>query len=279
MTLKRLTQIATSALIQAASLPAELLTLRMRARAAEHLAEGTLTTVETDRGPIRFFCPSPLLVSRAENLLTKEPDTIHWIDSFPDNCVFWDVGANVGVYSLYAAAKRNARVLSFEPSAANFYVLSRNIELNAFGERVSAYCVALSGVSELGVLNMTSSAMGSALSQFGHPGEMSRYTAPRTSGCAHAMIGFAMDDFVDEFQPSFPSHLKMDVDGLEWAILQGARATLRDLRLRSLMVELTLSDKNERDLAVALLADCGFRLVSVGDIQGTESEQAANHLF
>src|SRR5437899_270642 len=120
MPFQRLTQIATSALIRAASLPVALMTLRGRARATERLSERMLTTVETVRGPIRFFCPAPLLVSRAQNLMTKEPDTIHWIESFPDHCVFWDVGANVGVYSLYAAASHTVCVLSFEPMAANF---------------------------------------------------------------------------------------------------------------------------------------------------------------
>jgi hypothetical protein len=71
----------------------------------------------------------------------------------------------------------------------------------------------------------------------------------------------------------------MDVDGLEWPILQGAVKTLRDLRLRSAMVELSLTNHEERDRAMKHLADSGLRFVAHGDAQGTETDRAANHLF
>lgn len=279
MALKRLSDMATNSIRKAASLPVELLTFQERARAVEHLSQSMQTTVDTTRGPIRFFCPSPLLAMRAKTLLTKEPDTIRWIDTFEASCVVWDVGANVGVYSLYAAASPTVSVLSFEPLAANFHVLSRNIQLNDFAERVTAYCVALSGATELGVLNIASPAMGSALTQFGHLGEMSPYCPKDTEGSAHGMIGFSIDDFISQFHPPFPNHLKMDVDGLEFVILQGAKQTLRDSRLRSLMVELSMSREDEREQAIALLQGCGFNLVSVGDGQSTEAGEGANHLF
>lgn len=277
--LRRFTAKAKRLTGRAVTTPLAWLDTGTQAEVLEGLTEQMHVTVETPLGPIRFFAPTPLLVERAKGMLAKETDTIRWIGGFPKEAVFWDIGANVGVYSLYAAAKPGVSVLSFEPLAANFYVLSRNIDLNGFGERVIAYCVALSGATELGVLNMATSAMGASLSQFGRPGEMSRYCAQDTDGCAHGMIGFSIDDFIRQFHPPFPNHLKMDVDGLEWTILQGARSTLRDSRLRSLMVELTLSDKNEHDLAVALLEDSGFRFVSRGDTQGTGVEEAANHLF
>jgi hypothetical protein len=71
----------------------------------------------------------------------------------------------------------------------------------------------------------------------------------------------------------------MDVDGLEWSILQGATRTLGDSRLRAAMVELSLSNPGERDQAIALLQTVGLSLVSQGETQGTETGKAANHLF
>ena len=42
---------------------------------------------------------------RVRTILDKEPDTIEWIDNFSidnnDNFIFWDIGANIGLYSLY----------------------------------------------------------------------------------------------------------------------------------------------------------------------------------
>jgi FkbM family methyltransferase len=277
--LRRLKSMSRGVTRRLAMAPLQLVTGRLRAEAIEVLSERMVTTIETTKGRIRFFSASPLLAARAQNLLTKEPDMISWIDRFPDGSVFWDVGANVGVFSLYAAATRNLSVLSFEPLAANFHVLAKNIQLNGFSERVTAYCVALAGATELGVLNMESAAMGAALSHFGQPGEMSRYCSRGTDGYVHGMLGFRVDDFIDQFHPPFPNYLKMDVDGLEWAILQGAKSTLRDTRLRAVMAELSLSDQEERDQAVSLLEASGLSFVSHGDIQGTEEGKAANHLF
>lgn len=277
--LRRIAQSASERLMRAASLPVGLLNFQARARAVERLSDNMITTIATGVGPIRFYCPAQLPAGRAENLLSKEPETIRWIDSFSNGSVFWDVGANVGVYSLYAAAAHQLSVLSFEPLAANFHVLSRNVELNAFGSRVTAYCVALSGATGLGVLNMASSAMGAALSQFGKPGDMSPYCSDHTICSMHGMIGFSIDDFINQFQPPFPTYMKVDVDGLELTILRGGKRTLRNPNLRSLMVELSISNKNELDQAVALLKECGFFLNSVGAPQGTEAGVGANHLF
>ena len=202
---------------------------------------------------------------------------IQWIDGLEEGAVLWDIGANVGVFSLYAASRRKARVLAFEPSAANFYVLSRNIQINGLNT-VAAYCVALAGVTELGVLNLGSAELGAALSQFGKAGELSRYLT-RGEATGHGMVGFTVDEFIQRFNPPFPEHLKMDVDGLEWPILQGATKTLADSRLRSAMIELSLTDKAERDCALELLDGCGLRFVSHGEAQGTVTERAANHLF
>jgi hypothetical protein len=117
-----------------------------------------------------------------------------------------------------------------------------------------------------------------AINQFGRAGESSPFWegAP---GATHGMVGFTVDDFVARFDPPFPNHVKLDVDGLELAILQGAAATLRDLRLLSVTAELTLNDSGQRDAAIRLLADCGLRLASTGAVQGEGTLKAANHRF
>jgi hypothetical protein len=90
---------------------------------------------------------------------------------------------------------------------------------------------------------------------------------------------FTIDDFIRLFHPLFPTRLKLDVDGLEWQILQGSTQTLRDPRLRSIVVELSLSDQAERDHAMAWLSDAGFELVRQRERQETGRESAANHFF
>ena len=117
------------------------------------------------------------------------------------------------------------------------------------------------------------------MSQFGQPGEISRYCEGQTQAAIHGAIGFSIDDFIARFDPPFPNYLKMDVDGLELPILQGAHGTLRDPRLQSMIIELSVSNNDENRIAQSLLEEAGFRLVSRGATQGTQTDWAANHLF
>ena len=43
----------------------------------------------------------------------KEEDTIKWIDEFEDNKVFYDIGANVGTFSVYASLKKKSKSIFF----------------------------------------------------------------------------------------------------------------------------------------------------------------------
>jgi FkbM family methyltransferase len=250
-----------------------------RAEILEALVEDMISMIPVDGARIALYTPFPGLIFRAESLLTKETDTIAWIDGFKAGSVFWDIGANVGVYSLYAAMKQHAFVVAFEPASANFYALTRNIHLNGLDDRINAYCVAFSSTTGLGVITLDSEAMGAASNQFGKAGEASRYSVQSSLKSMQSMLGFAIDDFIEQFGPPFPNHLKVDVDGLELAILSGASATLLDSRLQSVLVELSVTLKKETHLAVSVLQKAGFEFLSRGEIQGTGRHKAANHLF
>ncbi len=118
-----------------------------------------------------------------------------------------------------------------------------------------------------------------SLSQFGKPGERSPWAEVQDQTANHGAIGFSIDDFVARFNPPFPTHVKIDVDGIELPILQGAPGLLRDPRLKSVLVELNLSDPEERRQAVSLIEEAGLRLASQGEIQETATARGANHLF
>lgn len=277
--LKRLRAYARGLSRRLAMVPLKVVGGRMRAEALEALSAQMITETPIPGGLLRFYAPSPLLQERAVTAVTKEPDMVRWLDGFGKDAVLWDIGANVGVFSLYAAARAGCTVLAFEPAAANYFVLSRNIQLNQLNERIAAYGVALAGATGLGTLNLSSAAMGTSMSQFGKAGEMSRYWSGDGEAAAHAVVGFTIDDFIARFDPPFPTHIKMDVDGLELPILQGATNTLRDARLQAAMVELSVTNREEREQATRLLGDAGLAFVSQGDEQGTATEKAANHLF
>ncbi|HEX2379922.1 MAG TPA: FkbM family methyltransferase [Methyloceanibacter sp.] len=92
--------------------------------------------VNTPHGPIRFLNHSRISCARARSILSKEPDSLTWIDSMHPGSVFWDIGANVGVLTLYAATRGDLRVWAFEPAAVNYYNLVANCELNGLERQV-----------------------------------------------------------------------------------------------------------------------------------------------
>jgi FkbM family methyltransferase len=236
---------------------------RLVAEAQAQRGESLLETIESvaiGNKAIAFYGLGDLALWRARSLLTKEPETIEWIDSFRPGDVFWDVGANVGLYSLYAAVVRSAEVLAFEPSASNYLLLNRNIEINRMFGQVRAYCLAFAHQTGLDFLNMQSTQFGGAMSSFA---EARIYTGEEfMPSYRQGMIGYAIDDFIERFGPPFPNHLKVDVDGIEDRIVAGARRTLADERLRSLSIELEADRVEYTQAIIRQIESAGLRLLS-----------------
>lgn len=216
--------------------------------------------IETSRGTVRFYCLDALPLWRAETLLSKEPETIEWIDSMDDGDVLFDIGANVGVYTMYAAISRKVKVLAFEPLAANYFLINRNIEQNGLSDVATAYCLALNDEDLISTLHIQNTGFGSAVSSFDDPVDHNgnRFEAKFRQG----MVGMSLDSFIAKFQPAFPTHIKIDVDGIEDKIIKGAAKTLADPRIKSVSIEL---DENRPQYTNAVIADIeanGLRLTS-----------------
>jgi len=81
-------------------------------------------------------------VRRAKSFSTKEPETLEWIENYGGAGAFFDVGVNVGLYSLYSlyslyyAKLFSDQVYSFEPSALNLGLLTKNISVNRLQEQI-----------------------------------------------------------------------------------------------------------------------------------------------
>ena len=110
-----------------------------RASALALLHEATLqdVLVPTSAGPLRMLCHSNRALHDPLGFGRDEPETVAWIEAMPANAVLWDVGANIGLYALFAA-KRGLRVLAFEPSAASFAAMVRSAEANGLDRRIES---------------------------------------------------------------------------------------------------------------------------------------------
>jgi len=189
----------------------------------------------------RFYCPTNICVKRAQYALAKERDTIAWLDRMPTGALLWDIGANIGVYTIYAGLVRKAKVIAFEPGAANFAILNRNIFGNGLQECVAAYGICVGAKSEANRLFMQNIEAGGALHNFGaavdYKGD--QFDATFLQGS----LSVSADALISEFGIEPPEYMKLDVDGLEQAILEGAKGVLGRKEFRSLLVEANLDDR------------------------------------
>lgn len=205
-------------------------------------------------GTIRFAAPNMVTRHRACTLFEKEPETIEWINEFVPGDVLLDVGANVGTYSIYAGA-RGIRVVAVEPESGNFALLNRNISLNALDRTISAYCIGLGDQSGLFDLNLSTTQSGNSQHQLGEATDFSG--APFSPAFRQGAVGFTMDALI-EATGITPNHVKIDVDGLEAAVIRGGSATLVSPDLRSILIELNVARHDHREAAGWLKAQ-GFR--------------------
>jgi FkbM family methyltransferase len=181
---------------------------------------------------------------RSRSLLNKEPLTVPWIETFSQGDVYYDVGANVGVYAIYAGV-RGARVFAFEPEALNYAELNKNIFLNDLHGRMTAYCIAISDRAEVSVLHLSTVSIGFSHHDFGEnlwteDKAIGRFTLSHNRP-QQGSVAFPIDDLVHRHKLPAPNHLKIDVDGIEWRVIKGARQVLQSESLRTVLLEVDFS--------------------------------------
>ena len=114
-----------------------------------------------------FHVPNRLNYFRVNTFSSKEPETLNWIDTFAKQNVFWDIGANIGLYSCYAAKRADSKVYAFEPSVFNLELLAKNIYINLLTDKIIIIPFPLSDNLDIKTFYMSSTEKGGALSTFG----------------------------------------------------------------------------------------------------------------
>ncbi len=224
-----------------------------------HLADriSPVYDVKRDGQSYSFYCPNRLTQWRVETFFTKEPETIEWIDTFQKGQVLFDIGANIGLYSLYAA-KKGVFVVAFEPESQNYALLNRNVYLNRASDNVICLNVALSDRNCVDYLYLPEFRVGGALNNFG--GALDWRKRAFTPSFKQGAVSHTLDSFLQLYPPHFPNHIKIDVDGVEAEVVRGAQETLRDSRLKSLSIELNDSLPEDRE-AIDLIQSLGLKLL------------------
>ncbi len=211
---------------------------------------------------ISFFTPSELIKWRVKTILDKEPETISWINEFKDRSIFWDIGANVGLYSIYAASKRKRiKVFSFEPSSSNLRTLSRNISINNLQNKINIVPFALSkNKNKFLLLKESSFNEGGALNSFGVNYNFSGKKF--FSKNSYNTFGTSLDNLIKLKILKVPNYIKIDVDGIEDLILAGAKNLLLNKKIKSILIEINDKFKVQKKEILKIMKKNKFQLIS-----------------
>lgn len=213
-------------------------------------------TITHNKTSLSFATPNRLNRYRVETFDSKEPETLEWIDGFSEGSVLWDIGANVGLYSCYAAKARRCRVIAFEPSVFNLELISRNIFINNLTAQVTIIPLPLSDSLGVSTLNMTNTEWGGALSTFGQEYGWDGLRIDKEF--EFSTLGVRADDVTALFKLPPPDYIKIDVDGIEHLILNGAQETLK--KVRGVLVEINDGFHVQAKQSEAFLVNAGLVL-------------------
>ena len=207
-------------------------------------AQPRFKEVATPNGILRFALTSEIEEWRATSLLSKEAGTVAWISrSVHEGDTFYDIGANIGIYSLLAAqcVGETGRVYSFEPHLLNCASLLRNVAANNFVNRITPICVALHNEEQLLPFNYHSLVPGASMSQLNRleDGE----NQPFRAEAVELKLATSIDLLIASGKLPPPTYVKIDVDGNEPFILSG-------------MKNLLASDQAPREIQVEVNAGC-----------------------
>lgn len=204
---------------------------------------------ETPYGPLRWYGFGRMAWKRPA--WRKGLEINAWIDTLPAGSVLWDVGANIGVYTLYAARK-GIKTVAFEPEAGSFFVLQKNIDINGLAGKAMALNVAMAETAGMQRFALANDEVGTARHALtdGMGGQY-RYVQAVT---AMSLIGLV----------PVPQYIKIDVDGAELSVLRGLGAVLDEAS--GVVVE--CRDNGDQPTVEALLASYGYRLDDVAEGMG-----------
>jgi len=194
-------------------------------------------------------------IARAEDMSNEHVFIQQVLDSLQQDDIFYDVGANIGVFSLLVAKhglQRGVRVHAFEPEPRNHGQLLKNIEINDLSGSIQTHQIALG--EETSTLCL--------------------YVQEGTGAGQHSLIERQEDsekitvevetaDAMSDRLAAKPTIMKIDIEGAEMMALKGMKQMLTAGSLRDLFMELHPSQLEQQGITIddilEYLASFGYK--------------------
>lgn len=182
---------------------------------------GVINTTQERTLPFKMIATNEITKWRRDTFWTKEPETIQWIRSFEPqkDCVFVDIGANIGIYSLYAAfLYPSLRIIAIEPDTNNYIELVKNIHLNGF-KNIIPMNMAIGGYNQTTFFKNSCSSPGNSEGKL-----------DKSEGCPLLSITIDYLRLITKID-----FLKIDIDGGEYDAIFGMENSLS--KVESMLIE------------------------------------------
>jgi len=194
----------------------------------------------------------------------KEDNIKEFIEKIPEGSIFYDLGANLGWFSLYAASL-NLKTYAFEMDPFNFKGLEENVLGNSnIIHNINIFNKGIAGFNGKGNMLYTNEEIGGhnkvlKLDNFSGPHHQDSFNMSREIEVV------TLDNFITENNLPWPDYLKIDIDGSEHSFLMGNPITLD--KCKGMVIELWEGSKLYQD-CVSILERYGFNMVKKYDIPG-----------
>ena len=229
----------------------------------DFIENDSYTNINIQNFQTKFFIPNELTEWRVKTFFTKEPETLEWIDNFEkkENLIFWDIGANIGLYSIYNSLKnKNSKTICFEPSTSNLRILSRNISINNLEKDIQILPIPLTNKENCFlIMNESDFIEGGSLNSFGEKFDFEGKDFKIYM--KYQILGTTINNLIDNKILEIPDYIKIDVDGIEHLILEGGNKYLKNDKLKSLSVEINENFKDQYEKVLKIMRENNFKIL------------------
>jgi FkbM family methyltransferase len=222
------------------------------------------------------------LKRRCSQYHNDEPDTINWIKSFDSESVFYDIGSNIGGFSFIASMIHdNIKIFSFEPNFMSFYSQIKTCKENNISN-IHPINIALNDENKFDFFKydmLNNGAKGIFGEKLKKQILKSDYNSPFRRGVLLeiGLLGISLDNLVYNFGFNIPNYIKIDVDGNELLVLQGADNLLNEKQIKSVYIE--IDDKIYNNNEIVKLMKSKFFTIKSDKNVGTKKKPIRMVLF
>lgn len=207
---------------------------------------GDVVTTVTLRSGIRISGPDNTVLQSVPIFGWKVYNP-HKLHIEPDDIVV-DIGANIGVFTLFAACKTRNKIYAYEPFPENFEILNRNIQANNITNVVTMKAAATDEIGSAKLL-INESSDGHRLINHSIEGELQKYIQVPT---------VTLQSIIDDNNLEHIDFLKIDCEGSEGSILTSTpKQYLKRIRKIAMEFHDNVSPLKHDDIQ-RLLEDIGF---------------------